>query len=136
MRFSCKHVVMLAILATLALAGLAAASGKIPYDRVRTPVQNLKTIAVEVAKSRCDSVTKTKGTFRSYSTAGYIGIEIDAVDSTGTPVKGRWYLDGRQVGVGSSPFAVTNASGSAFSTARFDGYSAPSRTVEFCIRRQ
>ncbi len=130
-------LIMLAALAILICFGsIVFASGKIPYDRSRNPMPNLKSIAPEVAKSRCDSVTVTKGTFKSYTTAGYVGIAVDAADSTGAPVKGKWFLDGRQVGVGAGPFEVTNASGSAFSTFRFDGYSAASRAVDFCIRRQ
>jgi len=128
---------MLAALAILICFGsIVFASGKVPYDRSRVAMPNLKSIAPEVAKSRCDSVTVTKGTFKSYTTAGYIGIEVDAADSTGAPVKGKWYLDGRQVGVGAAPFAAVNGSGTSFSTVRFDGYSAASRTLDFCIRRQ
>jgi len=119
-----------------AFVTIAFAAGKIPFDRSRNPMPNLKSIAPDVAKSRCDQVTVTKGAFKSYSTAGYIGVEVDATDSAGAPVKGKWFLDGRQVGVGAAPFAVTNASGSAFSIFRFEGYSAAPRTVDFCIRRQ
>ena len=131
-----KRLILLTLSITLALAAVALAAGKIPYDRARTPMPNLKSIAPEVAKSRCDTVTVTKGIFKTYSTAGYIGIVVDAVDSTGAPVNGKWFLDGRQVGVGAAPFEATNASGSAFSSVRFDGYSAASRSLDFCIRRQ
>lgn len=128
-------IALMIMVGVIAVVGVAWA-GSYWGTKQGSLVQNLKEVSPDVAKSRCDQVTKTKGTFKTYTTAGWYAVEVDAVDNTGAAVKGRWYLDGKQVGVGSGPFKIGNRGGSDHSSVSFAGYSAPPRIVEFCIRRQ
>ena len=132
-RFSVIFGVLL-VLAVISTSALAA--GTYWGTKQGTVIQNIKEQSPDVAKSRCDSVTATKGIFKTYTTAGWYSIEADAVDNAGTAVKTKWYLNGKQVGVGTGPFKIGNKNGTDHSSLGFGGYSAASRTLDFCIRRQ
>lgn len=128
--------ITLMLLLILALGIAIAQAGSFWGTKQGALVQNLTAITPDVSKSRCDSVTVTKGIFKTYTTAGWYAVEVDAVDNTGAPVKGKWFLNGKQVGVGTGPFKAGNRGGGDHSTIAFAGYSSDSRTVELCIRRQ
>jgi len=130
-----KFTIFFAFILTIAIATIVIAAGRQAYDRSRAPLQNLNSIAPSTGSNRCDTTTKTKGTFKTYTATGYIGIEAEVVDSAGAPVNVKWRLDGVQVGVGSK-LAITNNGGNTFTNASYDGYSAASRSLNSCIRRQ
>lgn len=132
----CLFSTFVILVLVLAIGITIARAGSFWGNKRGDVIQNLKELSPDVAKSRCDSGTYTKGIFKTYTTAGWYAVEMDAVDNTGAAVKGKWFLNGKQVGVGASPFKVSNRGGTDNATLAFGGYSAAPRTVDFCIRRQ
>ncbi len=132
-----KFSSIIGILLVAMLAVSAFASGNLPWNtgKPAVQVQNLKAIAPTAGKSRCDTVTGTKAIQRSYSSAGYLGVEASVVDSVGSPVSVKWEEDGKQVWTGST-FSSTNSQGKTFSTVTYKAYSGASRTLGSCVRRQ
>lgn len=127
------------ILAILVIVGAGlAATGTLPQTVGKVPatVQNFNAIAPAAGKSRCDSVAGTKAIQKSYSTAGYFGIEAGAYNATtGAAEIVRWEEDGKQVWVGGT-YTATNDKGAGVSKLTYKAYSAAQRNVGTCIRRQ
>ncbi len=132
-----KYSLIIGIVIMAMSAVCAMAAGNLPWNtgKPAVQVQNLKGIAPAAGKSRCDTDTGTKAIQRSYSSAGYLGIEAAVVDSAGSPVAVKWEENGKQVWIGST-YSATNSQGNSFSTVTYKGYSAASRTLGSCVRRQ
>lgn len=123
----------------LAMTVTALAAGKLPYtagsSAVATQIQNLTGSAPEKTASGCTTRTMTKGTFGTYTTIGYVHFEGEVVTAAGAAEPGKWKLDGTQVAVGPT-FQFTNNRGTTYTTAAMDVYSAASRSLTSCRRRQ
>lgn len=132
-----KFSFIIGILLVAMLAISAFAAGNLPWNtgKPAVQVQNIKAIAPTAGKSRCDTATGTKAIQKSYSSSGYLTLEAQAVDSSGSPVVVKWEEDGKQVWTGST-FASTNSQGNTFSTVTYKAYSGASRTLGSCVRRQ
>jgi len=132
-------LLMVAIL-ILAAVSIVFASGRFPWtsgsSTVAKEINNLNGIAPEKGKSGCVNLTATKGTFGTYtSVAGYTGYEANVVTAAGAAEPVIWELDGVPVKAGPE-FAFTNSRGTAYSRAVQRIYSAASRTLKSCVRRQ
>jgi hypothetical protein len=134
-----KKSICLSLLTLITLVGIACAADKMLYDnksKPAVPIQNLKALAPVKGKSGCVTQTLTKGTFGTYtSVAGYVGYSAEVVTAAGAAEPVKWELDGAQVATGPS-FDFTNSQGSAFSRAVQRVYSASSRSLTSCTRRQ
>jgi hypothetical protein len=119
--------------------GIAAfAASKLPYDSSRPPVaiQNATGMAPTAAASGCVTQTLTKGTFGTYTgLSGYMQYEAEVVTAAGVAEPVKWQLDGTQVATGSS-FKMVNPSGTAYSRAVQQPYSAVGRALTLCVRRR
>lgn len=130
-------------LATLTLICLMAvtafAAGRLPYtagsSAVALPIQNLTGSAPDKAASGCTTKDITKGTFGTYTTAGFVAFEGEVVTAAGAAEPVKWKLDGTQVAVGSS-FKMINHRGTTYTTAAMDVYSSTSRSLTGCRRKQ
>jgi|GEM_PF-3812785 len=128
--------ILIALVALVALAATAFAAGNLPWTKNKTLLQNLTGIAPVKGQSGCTTKAITKGTFGSYTTVtGFTGYEGEVVTATGAAEPVKWELDGTQVATGSS-FKFTNSGGSTYARAVQRVYSAPSRTLTGCVRRQ
>jgi len=133
-RFNFSTLIL--ITASVAAMGVAAMAGGLPHTPGNTIIQNLNGIAPTKGNSGCVTFTGTKGTFGSYtSVKGFTGYEAEVVTAAGAAEPVQWELDGTQVAVGSS-FKFTNNEGNTYSRAVQRVYSAPSRTLKSCTRRQ
>lgn len=130
-----SSIFTMVIIALLLTAAVALAAGRKAYDKSKVSVETLNGLASTAATSRCDTAAITKGTFKTYTASGYIGINAQAVDTAGAAVSGKWKIDGKQVWVG-SVFEHTNNGGNSVSTYAFDPYSAALRTLTICNKRQ
>jgi hypothetical protein len=126
------RTIITSIVATLIVAGLALAAG-LPHTPGNTIIQNLT--GLSDTNTRSDDTTGTKGVFKSYSAAGYTGINATVVDTTGAGVNVKWREDGNLVWVGPT-FSATNNGGAAFSTLSYEPYSSTSRKLKAVVRRQ
>ncbi len=120
-----------AVLALVALGAVAFAG--LPSTPGNTIIQNLHGLADK--NTRSDDVTGTKGVFKSYTSAGYTGIEATVVDTSGAGVNVQWFEDGQLVWVGST-FSATNDKGTQFAAVSYQPYSTASRKLKSVIRRQ
>jgi hypothetical protein len=135
MKLFCLTIIAAAI--GIMLAGVAvAAKGKLPTDGNLQTVQNTAAVAPVKTVGRCDTVTKTKATtFKSYTTNGYLVGKATVVDTAGSGVSVKWYLDGILSWIGSS-FEFTNDKKAHVTNLSYAGYSAASRSLTSCILRQ
>jgi len=133
-----KIIACTALLVSIFGAGLAAAGDKVLYDsksKPNVPIQNLNALAPTKAKLRCDTTALTKAPFKGYSTQGHLGNEAQVVDATGAAVRVKWYLDGVLAWI-DSVFSFTNPAGTAYTNLSFAPYSAASRNLTSCVKRQ
>lgn len=138
-RFSLFTII--AVLATVTVA--FAIQGRQPKDGGGVSIQNAAAIAPVPSASRCDSSTATKGTLKSYSSAGYSQICYKAVNSTtGAAVIVKRRLNSNAAGTGfpGSGDCITNdkpyTGGWAVQKIVLDRYSGASSAVTTCVERQ
>lgn len=134
-------LVSIALAALLISAAVTFAAGTLPWSGGQSgaQVQNLKAVAPTAGKSRCDtSASATKGVYKNYSMASYLGATAAVTDSAGAAVPVIWKENGVEVWVGSTYDVVNNQNGTPpVTTLRYDNISsATKRTLKSCIRRQ
>lgn len=118
---------------------IAFAAGKLPYDKSKPPqaIQNLAAPAPIPAASRCDTKTATKGVLKTYSTAGYVGINYKVTDSAGAAIIAKRYLGSNTAYIPESGGSLVNGGGNTYNNITFGKYStgAPPTAVTTCIER-
>ena len=120
------------------MAIFAFAGTKLPYDSSKpaVPIQNATGMAPLKSASGCITQTLTKGAFGTYTgLSGYMQYEAEVVTAAGAAEPVKWKLDGTQVATGSS-FKMVNPSGTAYSRAVQQPYSAVGRALTICVRRR
>ena len=128
-------LVLLMMVTIIALAAIAFAGG-MPGTKRGDIIQNLTGIAPTKGASGCVTQSITKGTFGTYTTmTGYTGYEAEVVTAAGAAEPVKWELDGTQVAAGSS-FKFTNSGTNTYARAVQRVYSAVSRSLTSCTRRQ
>jgi hypothetical protein len=133
-----KKLICLTLLTLITFVGIVCAADKMLYDSKSKPavaIQNLGALAPVKEKLRCDTTAMTKSPFKGYTTAGFLGHELQVVDAAGAPVNVKWTLDGVLAWIGST-FSFTNPAGTTYSKAAFQPYSATSRSLTSCTKRQ
>ncbi len=135
-----KSTCLILVILSITLVGLAGAADKILYDnksKPAVPIQNLKALAPAKGKSGCVTQAITKGTIQGQysSVSGYLGYSGEVVTSAGAAEPVKWELDGTQVATGAA-FEFTNPQGNTYSRAVQRVYSASSRSLTSCTRRQ
>lgn len=132
------RLVSFSLLVVFALAATAFAGDKMLYDNKSKPavaIQNLNALSPVKSKLRCDTAAYTKAAFNGYTATSYLGNEAQVVDSTGAAVRVKWFLDGVLAWIDST-FSFTNHGGTSYSKVHFQPYSATSRSLTSCIKRQ
>jgi len=132
--------IYITLFALVISAAAALAAGTLPWaaGKGNAQVQNLKAVAPAAGKSRCDtSATATKGVYKNYSVAAYLGIEATVTDAAGAAVPVIWKEDGKEVWVGPTYSVVNNQNGgSTLTTLRYDNISSTAKKYKSCVRRQ
>lgn len=123
----------------LLLCGFAALAlaGGMPGTKRGDMIQNLTGIAPTKGQSGCVTQAITKGLIqgRYSSMSGYQAYEGEVVTAAGAAEPVKWEIDGTQVATGPN-FKFTNNAGTAYSRAVQRVYSASSRSLTSCTRRQ
>ncbi|MBT0666337.1 hypothetical protein KI809_18675 [Geobacter pelophilus] len=135
-----KKLLSLTLLFLVVTSVSAFATQKILYDnqsKPAVPIQNLKALAPAKAASGCNTQAITKGYIQGQhsSVNGYLGYSAEVVTAAGVAEPVKWELDGTQVASGPD-FEFTNPQGSTYGKAKQKVYSAASRSLTSCTRRQ
>lgn len=131
-----KLILLLVAVMVLAIISMALAAGNFPWTKNKQLAPNVTAIAPEKGQSGCVTQAITKGTFGTYtSMEGYLSYDAEVTTAAGAAEPVKWELDGTHLASGPS-FKFTNTGASTYKRAVQRVYSAASRSLSSCVRRQ
>lgn len=131
-----KIALLMTVMMILAIATAAFAAGNFPWTKNKQLAPNVTAIAPEKGQSGCVTQAITKGPFGTYTSVdGYLSYEAEVTTAAGAAEPVKWKLDGTRVASGPS-FKFTNTGASTYKRAVAETYSAASRNLTKCVRRQ